>query len=428
MHVGSALIALLAVAVDLGAKAAPQSPPSPPQASPAGFYATAFERHPSASVLTALGRLLFMDPGLSASGRTACASCHDPARAFGPSGDRAVAVAGPDGRTDGVRAVPSLTYTQAVPRFTEHFFDDDGDDSVDQGPAGGRTWDGRAASAHEQARLPLLSPFEMANSSELEVVEKVRQSSYAQQFRSAFGEHFFDRPQAAFKGVLLALEVFQQSPAEFYPYSSKYDAWLRGQAVLSPAEERGRVLFNDPAKGNCDRCHPSGVRAGAFPQFTDYGYAALGIPRNRAIPANADPGYYDLGLCGPFRTDFLDHRAYCGLFRTPSLRNVALRRVFFHNGIAHSLRDAVRFYFERDSRPDLWYPPSAGGGAPAYDDLPEAHWGNVEREPPFGRPPGGTPPVADADIDDLVAFLGTLTDGFGTPTMSSHADHRGHEH
>ena len=121
----------------------------------------------------------------------------------------------------------------------------------------------------------------------------------------------------AFKGVLLALETFQQTPAEFYPYSSKYDAFLRHEASLSGDELRGLAAFNDPAKGNCARCHPSAVRAGAFPQFTDFGYAGVGVPRNMAIPANADPGYYDLGLCGPMRTDLEQRKEYCGLFRTP---------------------------------------------------------------------------------------------------------------
>ncbi|HVO46540.1 MAG TPA: hypothetical protein VMT29_09410 [Steroidobacteraceae bacterium] len=64
-----------------------------------------------------------------------------------------------------IDAVPSLRYTQNVPVFTEHFFEDDGNDSEDQGPAGGRTWDGRAQSAHDQARLPLFSTLEMAPTS-----------------------------------------------------------------------------------------------------------------------------------------------------------------------------------------------------------------------------------------------------------------------
>src|SRR5882724_11659503 len=276
-------VAILAVFTGLAA-----TPPSAP-----GFYATRFERHPPVATLAQLGRRLFMDPSLSASGASACSSCHDAARAFGPPDSDAVRLAGASRMVPGVRAVPSLTYTQTIPAFTEHFFDDDGNDSEDQGPAGGRTWDGRAATVHDQARLPLLSPLEMANGSDAEVVGRVRVATYADDFRAAFGQHFFDDPAAAFNGILLALEVFEQSPAEFYPYSSKYDAWLRGAASLSAAEERGRRAFTDPLRGNCEHCHPSGIRAGALPQFTDYGYVALGLPRNPAIPANADARYFD---------------------------------------------------------------------------------------------------------------------------------------
>jgi cytochrome c peroxidase len=127
------------------------------------FYANSFEKTPSAAALTELGRALFFDPALSASGKMSCATCHDPKHDFGPPNDLAVQRGGVEGRGFGVRAVPSLKYTQTVPAFTEHFVDDDGDDSVDQGPAGGRMWDGRASSIHDQARLPLFSPFEMAN-------------------------------------------------------------------------------------------------------------------------------------------------------------------------------------------------------------------------------------------------------------------------
>ena len=101
-----------------------------------------------------------------------------------------------------MRAVPSLTYLQNIPPFTEHFFDDDGDDSIDQGPAGGRTWDGRAQSTHEQAQLPLFSPFEMANRGPDDVVAKVQRAPYAAQFREAFGDNVFKDGSLAFKGVL----------------------------------------------------------------------------------------------------------------------------------------------------------------------------------------------------------------------------------
>jgi cytochrome c peroxidase len=303
-------------------------------------------------------------------------------------------------------------YTQNIPPFTEHYFDDEGDDSIDQGAAGGRTWDGRAQSAHDQARLPLFSPFEMANAGADAVVARVERAEYAMQFREAFGDRVFEDKALAFKGVLMALETFQQSPAEFYPYSSKYDAWLRHETSLSDAEMRGLAAFNNPGKGNCARCHPSAVRRGAFPQFTDFGYAAIGAPRNGAIPANADAKYYDLGLCGPLRTDLADRKEYCGLFRTPSLRNVATRRVFFHNGVFHKLEDAVRFYAERDTQPQKWYRRGKDGVALKFDDLPAQYRANIDIQVPFDRHPGDQPDLTEADIQNIVLFLNTLTDGY----------------
>jgi cytochrome c peroxidase len=358
-----------------------------------------------------VGRALFRDASLSASGRTACATCHSPLHAFGPPNGRDVQRGGAGGANPGVRAVPSLRYLQNVPPFTEHYFDDEGDDSVDQGPAGGRTWDGRAQSAHDQARLPLLSPFEMANTSVRAVVANLEHSVNAAQFREVFGDRVFEDPQLAFRGLLLALETYEQDPAEFYPYSSKYDAWLRGQAVLTNEESRGLAAFNDPVRGNCARCHPSAARGGAFPQFTDFGYAAIGVPRNPDIPANADRRYHDLGLCGPLRTDLADRPEYCGMFRTPTLRNTAIRQVFFHNGVFHRLADAVRFYAERDTRPESWYPHAAGGPR-KFDDLPDAYQGNLDRATPFDRHVGDEPPLSERDVEAIVAFLNTLTDGY----------------
>ncbi len=381
-------------------------------ASEVAFYANRFEKVPSAAAMTAVGRALFRDASLSASGRMACATCHSPLQAFGPPNGLAVQRGGADGLNPGVRAVPSLRYLQNVPAFTEHYFDDDGDDSVDQGPAGGRTWDGRAQSAHDQARLPLLSPFEMANTSIEAVVAKLEQSANAAQFREAFGERVFKDKALAFQGVLMALETYEQDPAEFYPYSSKYDAWLRQQASLTSEESRGLEAFNDPARGNCARCHPSAVRGGAFPQFTDFGYAGIGAPRNVAIPANGDRRYYDLGLCGPLRTDLLDRKEYCGLFRTPTLRNVAIRRVFFHNGVLHRLADVVRFYAERETRPQRWYPRAANGGTRKFDDVPDAYQSNLDRTAPFDRHVGDQPALSERDVKAIVAFLNTLTDGY----------------
>jgi cytochrome c peroxidase len=209
---------------------------------------------------------------------------------------------------DGLRAAQSLMYTQTVPPFTEHYSDDEDDDSIDQGPVGGRTWDGRAQSAHEQALEPLLSPLEMANHDKHAIAARLRKTANIERFTAAFGKRGMDDDARLLRAALMALETFQQEPALFYPYTSKYDAWLRHQVGLSPQELRGLAVFNDPTKGNCARCHSSGITESGLPQFTDYGYAALGVPRNRALPANRDPHYYDLGLCGPLRRDLADKK------------------------------------------------------------------------------------------------------------------------
>ena len=364
--------------------------------------------------MTQLGRALFSDTTLSASGAVSCASCHDPSRAYGPANARAVQLAGAAGRSEGRRAAPSIRYVQNVPSFTEHFHEGE-DDSLDQGPTGGHTWDGRAATVHEQAQLPLLSAEEMGNASAAAVVDELKAGRHAGDFRKLFGADIFDRPQRAFDALLLVLEVFQQSPADFYPYSSRYDGWLRGTVRLSAEEERGRRLFNDPGKGNCALCHPSTIKEGSFPQFTDWGFIALGVPRNRALKVNRPADYFDLGLCGPLRADFAGRGDYCGLFRTPSLRNVARRSAFFHNGVLHRLEDVVAFYAERDSNPARWYPRDRAGRVDKFDDLPPAYRSNVNREPPFGAKAGGAPALDRAEIADIVAFLKTLDDAPVSP-------------
>ncbi|HBK04499.1 MAG TPA: hypothetical protein DDZ81_01410, partial [Acetobacteraceae bacterium] len=118
-----------------------------------------------AAAIGELGGKLFFDSSLSASGQMSCASCHDPAHGFAAPNALPVQRGGPDMRRAGIRAVPSLMYAQDTPPFTEHFFaaEDEGDESVDQGPAGGRDWDGRVDRARDQATLPLLDRNEMAN-------------------------------------------------------------------------------------------------------------------------------------------------------------------------------------------------------------------------------------------------------------------------
>ncbi|MEP6502079.1 MAG: cytochrome c peroxidase [Betaproteobacteria bacterium] len=372
---------------------------------------------PTVAQLSALGKRIFSDPAYSASGRQSCASCHDPRRAFGPLNALPVQPGGPALDKFGFRNTPSLRYVHAPIAFTQHFMESEvtlGQD--DQGPTGGRTWDGRVNTGHDQALMPLMDANEMANASDDAVVQRLRAASYATEFRdvlSAPGEDVFDDPASALVWVTVALETYEQDAADFHPFNSKFDAYLRDEVALNPAEQRGLTLFNDMKKGNCASCHPSTRKTSTDrpPIFTDFGFAALGVPRNRTLPANRDPKFFDLGLCGPLRTDLAAHPEYCGLFRTPSLRNVALRKRFFHNGAIGSLRDAVAFYATRDTDPGRWYPHAPGAKA-SCDDLPPAYRANLSREIPFQPRRDGRPRLDAREIDDIVAFLGTLTDGW----------------
>jgi cytochrome c peroxidase len=148
---------------------------------------------------------------------------------------------------------------------------------------------------------------------------------------------------------------------------------------------------------------------------------AIGVPRHRGLAANADPAYHDLGLCGPIRADLQDRPEYCGLFRTPSLRNVAVRKALFHNGVFHSLEEAVRFYAQRDTAPERWYGRDAKGRVQPYDDLPPQYHGNINTDPPFGQERGGKPALTEAEIRDVVAFLKTLTDADQLPPAGAAA-------
>jgi len=371
-----------------------------------------------AAAIVTLGRQLFRDPTLSASGEMSCATCHDPTNHFAPPNALAVQKGGAKLDQPGTRATPSLTYAASTPFFTEHYYEseDDGDEGLDQGPTGGRTWDGRVSRARDQAAIPLLSPNEMANATEAAVVDRAARAPYADQMRSLYGEHIFADVRRAFAVIGEALEAYQETPAEFSPFTSKYDAFLRGRAKLTAEEQRGLDTFNDPDKGNCAHCHKSQLSlVRNLPLFTDYGLVAIGAPRNYEIPANSDPAYFDLGVCGPARKDLADRPDLCGLFKAPSLRNVATRHAFYHNGVFHTLEEAVSFYATRDTNPERWYPAGADGQVHKFDDLPAQYQKNVNFEPPFDRKRGQQPAFSDRDVADIVAFLRTLTDGYDAP-------------
>jgi cytochrome c peroxidase len=357
-----------------------------------------------------LGQRLFFETHLSASGTLSCASCHDPASAYAAPPE-----AGPVMRSGarldrwGLRSVPSLRYLGARPQFARHAYLDFGSEREDVGPAGGFMLDGRVDQLSQQALAPLIDPAEMANDSFEGLAVRLRQLPYAAEFPRIFGPT--DDARGLDAQAAAALAAFELEDPSFHPYSSRFDRYLQGQAVLSSQELAGLRLFNDPAKGNCAACHTLATGAGAQPpQFTDYSYHALGVPRNPAIPANRDSHFFDLGLCGPLRRDLQQENAYCGYFKTPTLRNVARRHFFFHNGRFTSLQQVLHFYVQRDLAPARWYP-RTGAGVRKFDDLPPRYRANVDTsDAPLNRDVGLRPALDGDEISEVIAFLRTLND------------------
>ena len=344
-----------------------------------------------------------------------CATCHSPSHAYGPTNGLAVQNGGAHLDMQGVRSVPSLRYVLNRTPFWGKSYIASKAERIMEGnepPAGGFGWDGRFDTLRAQAEFPLLAPNEMANAGPDDIVAKLQRASYAEEFRAVFGAAIFDDARHAYAQALAAIERFELEDASFHPYSSKYDDFLDGHATLSAAELRGLGLFNDPQRGNCAACHLSAKGAdGSHPLFTDYQFEALGVPRNPEILTNAAPDYFDAGLCGPVRKDQAGQVDYCGMFKTPTLRNVAARQVFFHNGRFHTLKEALRFYVRRDTDPQFWYPSSPSGDVDKFDDLPASLRANVDViDLPLTRKEGESPAWSDSDIDDVIAFLETLTD------------------
>jgi cytochrome c peroxidase len=391
------------------------------------------------SAMAQLGRGIFYDANLSSSGQLSCASCHSPQHVYGPPNDGPVMLGGPHLSTEGARAVPSLTYLERQPPFSigpdnpevenvnllqmaaagqtaarAQKIATSAQATANIVPQGGLFWDGRANTFQDQALMPLLDSREMDGGDIAKVSAKLRQAPYAKLFAELFGPGVFDNPRLLVAEAMFAVGRYQVEEPSFHPYTSKFDYWLEGKARLSEAELRGYNLFNDPNKANCGGCHldqPS--RDGLPPLFTDHQYEALGAPRNVALAVNKDPGYFDLGICGPTRTDMATQTQYCSMFLTPTLRNTATRKVFFHNGVFQTLQQVLDFYNFRDTDPQKVYARAPDGTVRKYDDVPARFQANIDvADPPFDRHFGETPAMTAQDESDIIAFLQTLTDGY----------------
>ncbi len=368
--------------------------------------AAATARPTAASV----GKKIYFDTNLSEPRGMSCATCHAPAAGFAdPNAELPVSAGIVPGRF-GNRNSPTAAYAYLSPVF--HY------DAMLGTFAGGQFWDGRASTLEEQAKGPFLNPLEMNMPSAEEVVRRVAASSYANEFKRVYGASSLSltNVDAAYDRIASAIAAYERS-AEVNPFSSKYDyaMSLSGPArmqVFTMSERRGMMLFNT----NCGACHGSmmggggmggggmggggGGMGGMNAAFTDFTYDNLGLPANPenlfySLPAEFNPDgaeWIDHGLAGALPGGVAANPQYDGMFKVPTLRNVAKTAPYGHNGYFATLKDIVHFYNTRDV---------AGAGWPA-PEVP-ATVNAVEL---------GNLGLTSQDEDDIVAFLRTLTDGY----------------
>src|SRR5450756_2020379 len=292
-----------------------------------------------------LGKKLFFDTKLSTPSGLACAGCHGAQVGYtGP--DAAINAAGAvyEGAVTGRfgnRKPPTAAYA--------------GDSPILQLAVttwvGGMFWDGRATGwtlddpLAEQAQGPFLNPLEQNNASAQVVIDKVLASNYKHLFLQVCTDS-----NKYYDCIGRAIAAYERS-AEVSQFTSKYDYWVKGQAELTVQEESGRALFMGTAK--CVNCHMP-------PNFTDFTYDNLGVPRNPLNPFYnetqwnpAGAAWVDTGLGGFLKAagySATDYMAELGKHKVPTLRNVDLRptkhfiKAYAHNGYFKSLEEIVHFY------------------------------------------------------------------------------------
>ncbi len=330
-----------------------------------------------------LGQFLFFETRLSSNGRIACATCHDPRTGWS------------DGKriAEGIRALDRHTLSVRNAAFSRWLF-----------------WDGRADSLWAQAIQPIEHPLEMGSSR----AATARLVAGDLRIRDAYSALFgppgdpgdpreADRVAANVGKAIAAYErLLVSRPAPF-------DAFVEGLsdrdpaklAAISPQARRGLKLF--VGKADCRRCHLGPLFTDG--EFHDTGVRPLsgGTPSDPARMSGAEALLEDpFNARGRFSDDpggerarrlsFLSVRSEdWGRFKTPSLRDVASSPPYMHQGQLATLRDVVRFYATRE-------------GA-----LPPGHHGETVLRPI---------PLSDIEMDDLVAFLESLTGPEPEPSLA----------
>jgi cytochrome c peroxidase len=317
--------------------------------------------NPQTAEKVALGKRLFFDRRLSLDGSVACSGCHDPARAFT---DGRPASVGIEGRL-GERNAPTILNAL----YSKTMF-----------------WDGRAVSLEEQAVLPLLNPSEMGQPDLAAAVAAIaRDRRYQQAFQQVFGR----LPNGA--DLTRALASYERSLISF---ASPFDSFIAGDgAAIDEPARRGWNLFI--GKARCNKCHAlSDVRPD--PTFlTDHRFhnIGVGIERHNVVTlacqaqAQLNSGnrlavdraaiQSELSALGSFLVT--KQAADIASFRTPNLRNILITAPYFHDGSGRTLWDVVDHY-NKGGMSNPWLDP---------DIRPLA--------------------LSEAEIDDLVAFMASLT-------------------
>jgi cytochrome c peroxidase len=396
-----------------------------------------------------LGKSIFFDKNLSLKKNQACAACHGPKVGFtGPIAaiNRKGSVYPGSIKTRfGNRKPPTAAYATTAPKL--HYIIEDGEALF----IGGNFWDGRATGqkldnpAADQAQGPFLNPVEQTLPNPACVVYRVcnakPRSGYPVTFgevwgwracdidwprrmdqRCARGEKVIDLDPAdrdkvnvAYDNVGRSIAAYEASP-EVNQYTSKYDAFLAGNAKLSFKEQLGLRVFK--GKGQCANCHVLETQEnGDPPLFTDYTFDNLGVPKNPENPVyDVDPDFVDLGL-GGFLASRPDYEAFVeenrGKQKVPTLRNVDARpgkgftKAYMHNGYFKTLEGVVNFYNTRDVKPACPDPLTTGA-----DALAQNCWPAPEVAENVNRDELGNLGLSPREEAALVAFMKTLSDGY----------------
>ncbi|MHB8790524.1 MAG: cytochrome-c peroxidase [Desulfobulbaceae bacterium] len=315
-----------------------------------------------------LGKRIYESPLLSLNQTQSCATCHNGATGFADLENSAVSL-GDDGESTGGRNAPTSAYCGFSPIL---HLNENGE------YVGGMFWDGRATGLRlldplaEQAQGPPLNPVEMNMPDAQTIIDRLdADPMISPLFEEIYGPDAFADADVAYDNLARAIAAYERS-SEVSCFTSRFDT-----GTLSGQELQGEKLFRQ----NCTGCHAMGRRGGEHPLFTNYKYVNAGVPMNPALAEDPNCAYEypDLGLGG-----FLGDPAQNGKFKVPTLRNIALTSPYSHNGYFVTLKEMVSFMNDRSA----FTPEVAENLSPAVGSLG----------------------LTDAQVDNIVAFLDTLTD------------------